>query len=75
MSVTIYAILAGIGAALLAVWKAYASGKQTGVSQQKAKEAEGYARNVDKAADAAAARDAVLTGRVRPDDKDPYRRD
>lgn len=75
MSATIIAILSGVGAVLLAVWKAYASGKKTGASQQKAKEAEGYARNVDKAAEAASARDAVLGGRVLPDDKDPYRRD
>lgn len=71
----IAAIIAAVGAALLLLWNALANARKQGAAEQKAKEAERYAKDVDKAAKAARARDDVIGGRVQPDGKDPYRRD
>lgn len=71
----IAAFFAAIGAAALLVWHALATARREGAAQQKAKEAEQYAKDVDRAARAARARDDVLAGRVQPNDKDPNRRD
>lgn len=68
-------VMAGIAAVAVTVWRGLASVKQAGRDEQKAKEAEGYERNVGKAADALRARDGVMSGRVREDDSDPNRRD
>lgn len=71
----IAAIFAAVGAALLVLWRALANARKQGAAEQKVKEAARYAEDVDKAARAARARDDVMSGRVRPDDKDPNRRD
>ncbi len=71
----IAAIFAAIGAGLLLVWHALATARREGAAAEKAKGAERYAEDVDKAARAARARDDVLAGRVQPDPKDPNRRD
>lgn len=71
----IAALFAALGVALLVLWHALASARRQGAAEQKAKEAARYAEDVDKAARAARARDDVLSGRLRPDDTDPNRRD
>lgn len=71
----IAAIFAAIGAFALLVWRVLADARRQGAADQKAKEANRYAEDVDKAARAARARDDVLSGRLRPDDADPNRRD
>lgn len=51
-------LLGGIVAALLAIWKAFSTGKRAGRDQQRVKEAEARAKNLDRIRDAADARPA-----------------
>lgn len=67
---TLYAIIAGIVAAFLALWKAYATGKSQGKAAEARKHADAYTAHLE---DVAAAADARNNASELPDDK--YRRD
>lgn len=67
--------LAVIGGAIIAfaltLWKAFSTGKKAGRDQQKAKEAEARAKNLDRIRDAADARptDDIVSDRYNRDRK------
>lgn len=63
------AVVAAVLAALAGVWRVYASGKAAGRSEQKAKEADSYAKHIR---DVTRAADARPRGSV---SDDPHNRD
>lgn len=69
------AILATVGTAILAIWRAYASGKKAGRDAEKVKGAEADAKRIEKVGQAVDARNDVLSGRLQSDPNDPNRRD
>lgn len=67
---TLYAILAGVFAALVAVWRAYAVGVSKGAESEKRNASDAYTRHLE---DVARAADARANARELPND--PNRRD
>jgi len=67
------AILAGIGALGVALWRAFAAGKTSQKNKDRAQEADAYERHLEEIAAANRARNGVQLGSVPEHDK--YRRD
>lgn len=67
---TLYAIIAGIVAGALAIWRAYASGKSAGRGEVEKANADAYSQHIQDVSDAAIARNNASE---LPEDK--YRRD